>query len=273
MVTEHRLVPARARSESKRLKTAGIYSLWTPACQETSHVGHAGVGLVSLRGAPLFKAVPSTRDFRDWIKLGRVLRTVIPVGKGRVVHVVVVYGFQGADGDPEKLARTDQLFQAVMCELRVVGDGHPFLLLGDFNIEPFKIPCLAKGILDGLIVDFAEKFSASRGNLSAPTCKNAWDSEGTRRDFILGNPAAFAACTGCWVDEARWFRPHFFVKASLHVGRWTAHVTRARTYSPVWPALWLPALGPNPRLLPIRRFRRFGRCMMSDLRWLMLKLS
>ena len=52
MVTEHRLVPARTRSESKRLRSAGIYSLWTPACQDTSHVGHAGVGLVSLKGAP-----------------------------------------------------------------------------------------------------------------------------------------------------------------------------------------------------------------------------
>ena len=130
MVTGHRLVPARTRSESKRLKAAGFCSLWTPACQESSHVGHAGVGLVSLRSAPLFHAVHSTHDFRVWVRLGRVLRSVIPVGKGRVVHVVVVYGFQGADGDPEKLTRTDQLFQAVMCELRVVVLVIPFSFWG-----------------------------------------------------------------------------------------------------------------------------------------------
>ena len=122
---------------------------------------------------------------------------------------MVVYGFQGADCDPEKLTRTDQLFQAVLCELRVVDEGHPHLILGDFNIEPSKIPFLAKGISEGLLVEFAEQFSASRGNLPAPTCKNIWDSDGTWRDFILGNPAAFAACTGCCVDENRWFRPHF----------------------------------------------------------------
>ena len=242
VVTEHRLVPARARSESKRLKTAGLPSLWTPACQETSHVGHAGVGLVSLRGAPLLLATSATQEFREWVRLGRVLRSVISVGGGRVVHFVVVYGFQGADRDREKLARTERLFQDVMCELRIVSDGNPFLLLGDFNIEPSKIPCLAKGILEGLIVDFEYHFSASRGVLAAPTCKNVWDSEGTRRDFILGNPAAFAACSGCWVDESRWFRPHFSVRASLEVGRWSAHVTKARTFTPVWPALWLPAL-------------------------------
>ena len=152
VVTEHSLVPARTRSESKRLKTAGIFSLWTPACQESDHVGHAGVGLVSLKGAPLFHAVPSTHDFRVWVGLGRVLRSVVPVGRRCVFHVVVVYGFQGADCDPEKLARTEQLFQAVLCELRIVGDGHPHLLLGDFNIEPSKIPCLAKGISEGLLV-------------------------------------------------------------------------------------------------------------------------
>ena len=208
----------------------------------SAHVGHAGVGLVSLRGAPLLRATSATHEFREWVRFGRVLRSVISVGSGRVVHVVVVYGFQGADVDREKLARTEQLFQAVMCELRVVGDGHPYLLLGDFNIEPSKIPCLAKRISEGLIVDFEHHFSASRGDLAAPTCKNAWDSEGTRRDFIFGNPAAFAACTGCWVDGSRWFKPHFSVKACLEVGSWSAHVTKARTYTPVWPALWLPAL-------------------------------
>ena len=49
-VTEHRLIPARARSEGKRLRIAGFPSLWTPACQDTAHVGHAGVGLVSSEG-------------------------------------------------------------------------------------------------------------------------------------------------------------------------------------------------------------------------------
>ena len=48
-VVEHRLVPARARSESKRLKRAGRWSIWAPASHESGNVGHAGVGVVSLR--------------------------------------------------------------------------------------------------------------------------------------------------------------------------------------------------------------------------------
>ena len=116
-------------------------------------LGHTGVGLVSLKRAQLFHAVPSTHDFRVLVGLGRVLRSVIPVGRGRVVHVVVVYGFHLPDCDPEKLAHTEQLFQAVLCELRVVGEGHPQLLLGDFNVEPSKVPCLAKGVSEGFFVE------------------------------------------------------------------------------------------------------------------------
>ena len=48
-VVEHRLVPARARSEGKRLWRAGVRSVWAPASLEGGHVGHAGVGVVSLR--------------------------------------------------------------------------------------------------------------------------------------------------------------------------------------------------------------------------------
>ena len=50
-VVEHRLIPARVRSEWARLRRKGLAIVWAPASQDTSHVGHAGVGVVSLRGA------------------------------------------------------------------------------------------------------------------------------------------------------------------------------------------------------------------------------
>ena len=52
-VVEHRLVPAWARSEGKRLLLAGVRSVWAPGSLEGEHVGHAGVGVVSLPGAPI----------------------------------------------------------------------------------------------------------------------------------------------------------------------------------------------------------------------------
>ena len=52
-VVEHRLIPAWVRSEWIRLKATGLASIWAPASQNSSHVGNAGVGVVSLRGAPV----------------------------------------------------------------------------------------------------------------------------------------------------------------------------------------------------------------------------
>ena len=48
---------------------------------------------------------------------------------------------------------TEQLFDAALGEHGVVARRQPSLLVGDFNVEPTKIPCLAKGISAGLWVD------------------------------------------------------------------------------------------------------------------------
>ena len=58
---------------------------------------------------------------------------------------------------------TEQLFDAVLGELNVVARGQPCLIVGDFNVEPTKIPCLAKGISAGLWVDFGEAWAFAAG--------------------------------------------------------------------------------------------------------------
>ena len=76
---------------------------------------------------------------------------MLPLGLGRFMYLVVLYGYQGADTDAEQLALTNQLFDAAFGELLVVARGQPCLLVGDFNVEPTKIPCLAKGISVGAL--------------------------------------------------------------------------------------------------------------------------
>ena len=45
------------------------------------------------------------------------MRTTLPTAQGGVVHLFVVYGYQGAEEDTEKAARlTDRLLQAVFAE-------------------------------------------------------------------------------------------------------------------------------------------------------------
>ena len=118
-ITEHRLIPARVRSEWARLRAKGVASVWSPASQDVAHVGNAGVGVVSLRGAPLALPACATAQFKAFFDRGRLVRCTLPLGACRFMHLVVLYGYQGAATDPEQLALTDQLFDAALAELSV----------------------------------------------------------------------------------------------------------------------------------------------------------
>ena len=68
----------------------------------------------------LLLLLPSLRGFFD---CGRAVRCLVPLGSGRFMHLVVLYGYQGADDDAEQLALTEQLFDAALGELSVVARG------------------------------------------------------------------------------------------------------------------------------------------------------
>ena len=133
--------------------------VWAPACQDSSHVGNAGVGVVSLRGASVALPTFATAQFKRFFDCERTVRCMLSLGSGRFMHLLVLYGYQGADSDAEQLTLTEQLFDAALGEqlfdtavgeLGVVARGQPCMLVGDLNVEPTKIPCLAKGISAGL---------------------------------------------------------------------------------------------------------------------------
>ena len=160
------------------------------------------------------------------------------------MHLVVLYGFQGADSDAEQLSLTEQLFDAALGELSVVArGGQPCLLVGDFTVEPTKIPCLAKGNSAGLWVDFGEAWALPTILSPAPSCKRSWTADGGhRRDFILGCPLAAAALLCCKVQPDRWIAPHLAIRALFDYGRWESWVTQPVRCTPLWPASWLPAV-------------------------------
>ena len=76
---------------------------------------------------------------------------------------------QGADRDAEKLALTDQLLDAALGELGVVARAQPCLIVGDFHVEPTKIPCQAKGISAGLWVDLEAAWACASARLPGVT--------------------------------------------------------------------------------------------------------
>ena len=95
-----------------------------------------------------------------------------------------MHGYQGADADAEQLALTEQLSDAAFGEHSVVARGQPCLLVGDFNVEPTKIPCLAKGISAGLWVDLESAWASAAGLQPSPTCKRDRGSPGGRRRIL-----------------------------------------------------------------------------------------
>ena len=263
-VVEHRPVPARVRSEWARLRARGASSVWSPASQESSHVGHGGVGVVSLKGAPLSLPASATSQFRRFFDCGRALRCVLPIASGRFLHLVVLYGYHGADRDAEQLSLTDQLFDAALGELGVVALDQPCLIVGDFNVEPTKIPCLSKGIFAGLWVDLESAWAFASGVSPSATCKRAWDdSGGHRRDFMVGCPLVTAAVRSCSVQRSRWIVPHLAVRASFAYSCWTCQVSQPVKRTPLWPASWLPAIDKTRGSKSVEVQRGFGRFMMK----------
>ena len=179
-----------------------------------------------------------TAEFREFFRLGRVLRTTLPTGKGGVAHLFVAYGYQGAEEDAEKLRLTDCLLQAVFAEAQVVCICQPMLIAGDLNADPAVIPCLAKGISAGRYVDLALAHPLGAGLTPDVTCRfNSEEGTGSRRDFFVGCPNALAA-SNAWYVTDRWFSLHFSVVARFRIDAWMADVACPVVCQPVWPACW-----------------------------------
>ena len=87
-VVEHRLILARVRGEWAGLKRKSSASFWAPACQESSQVGNAGVGVICMKGAPLALPTFATAQFERFFDCGRVVRCMLPLGLGRFMHLV-----------------------------------------------------------------------------------------------------------------------------------------------------------------------------------------
>ena len=113
-VAEHRLIPASVRSEWSGLRRNGLSSIWAQESQDSSHVGNAGVGVVSMRGAPLALPTFATAQFKSFFDCGRAVRCLL--GAAGFMHLFVLYGYQGADADAEQLSLTEQFFDAALGE-------------------------------------------------------------------------------------------------------------------------------------------------------------
>ena len=117
------------------------------------------------------------------------------------------------------------------------------MFVGDFNVEPTNIPCLAKGIMALLWVDLEASWALASGKVPGVTCKQDLGSSfGSRRDFMVGCPRVAAAVSGCEVLTDRWVVPHFAFRSYFDCSQWLARVSLPVQRSPLWPASWLLVL-------------------------------
>ena len=140
----------------------------------------------------------ATAGFLEFSKLVVSLSLLV---MGRVVHLFVIYGYQGAE-DAEKLQLTDKLLQAVLAESKGGVYWSACAHCCDLHADLAVIPCLAKAISEGRFVDLALAYSLGERERPAATCKFKLDEcSGTRRDFILGCSNAVAASIACRVTD------------------------------------------------------------------------
>ena len=126
------------------------------------------------------------------------------------MHLGVSYGYKGADSDAEELAITDQLLDAALGVL-------VRLLVGDFNVEPTKIPCLAKRgcRLDSGLTWKLLGLLLLVGSLGLPVSALGTLLVGPEGTSWWAALAAAAAVSKCVVQADRWILPHLADRAHI----------------------------------------------------------
>ena len=68
---EHRINHTRGKSVGHHIRKADRLSVCAPACQDQISGGHAGVGVISSRAAPLSAPSLVTAEFREFFSVGQ----------------------------------------------------------------------------------------------------------------------------------------------------------------------------------------------------------
>ena len=92
-----------------------------------------GLVLLASEGALLDLPTFATPGFAKFFGLGRAIRCLVPLDFGKFMHLVVLYGYHGADSSAERLQLTNQLFEAALSELAVVARGQACLVCWGFQ--------------------------------------------------------------------------------------------------------------------------------------------
>ena len=161
-VVEHRLIPARARSLMGLGSKMGLLLLGLLLVRIPSLGTMLVLVLSVFKEPPLTLPSFCTSEFRELFRLGRAARVILPLARGRIADLFVIFGYRGSGEDPHKLALTNSLLEAVLCEASACGTGQ-LVILSDVNAEPSVIPVAAKALKCGYLFDLEGAYADGGG--------------------------------------------------------------------------------------------------------------
>ena len=134
---------------------------------------------------------------RALLDSGRWVEVLVPIDDGKK-HIVVAgfYGISGASNDASQYKLKEQLIQWAI--LRMLSFSNtPYVIAGDFNIDPEASEVIQQAIADGKVVDTFQEWEKDKENLHPTFCRagvfqGMAGTKKTRIDTILANQNANA---------------------------------------------------------------------------------
>ena len=152
-------------------------------------------------GTALFTTLPcrAAIDTLDaqWIATGRLLHSVVSFGCLQI-QIVVVYGLPSSRNNAAGL-NSQLILEAVKACSKLA---LPYIIAGDFNVNPFSLDCGATLVHLGL-KDLIVLSEMQLGKAMPPTCRDS-----TITDNAILSPELFRFVKDIWVSTDQYFDTH-----------------------------------------------------------------
>ena len=212
------------RQLSKKLSWKNILSVWSPPatplresisdrfCERGKPTGTAILSKVPCRPARLHVGLP-------WSVSPRVVHAIVQLGHSHV-QLFSIYGFAHSQCNPKATQHTDELLQFVRRQIDQVP--LPFVICGDFNLEPRKLPSWHSFSQIGA-TDLAEIHRHLYACDMPPTCNGA-----TRPDTAIVSKELVPYISCIRVLGSEWFATHNPVVCTITLPGQSLFVRRIR---------------------------------------------
>ena len=203
-ITEHSLpckeYPELRKQLGQNYKSSGLDP------EKGKNVGGTGCVLRSssmhlIQPKPLHKQMVAPNN------QGRAGMYLFEICSGVHCLTYVVYGWTGADTDPQAACRTDDLLCIIHQDMMMQQDG-PKLIVGDFNGSLAAFVAFNVIIKSNQLYDIGAMASAFGGINNDVTCKANGKAQATRRDYVIANLQARQMIDAMTVDHKPCFLVH-----------------------------------------------------------------